>query len=209
MFFNPVPGCWNAAVFRRYSINPGDWWWVMKLMRHMLRVVGLSMAIVLYSGCAAEKPVYRWKVPLQDTATLQRYREVLVDVRAKDGMRLPHGTQERLSQWITEYFAVEYKGTYIPVTHDEAGAGTLRAEVLITRYDDGIAFAATAFQAPGRMRIDGEVTLSDWQTKKKMAEFEMSQIYDRRSSYGRLTRIDELEPEFAQGVVAGITQRDQ
>lgn len=48
--------------------------------------------------------------------------------------------------------------------------------------------------------------LSDWQTRNKLVEFEMLQTYDRNNSIGRFPRIDELEPEFARKVVAGIAQ---
>jgi hypothetical protein len=181
----------------------------MKRTAFMMRVVGLLAIMIQFSACAGSKALYSWKTTPKDREALGKYRMVLVVVQAKDGVKLIQDVQERLGRRITEYFKTEYGDKYIPVTTLSAGPGTLGAQVSITRYDDGIAFAQYVFSGQVRMRIDGEVTLSDWQTKERLAEFNVSKSFEWESIYGKSIKIDDPEPDFAQGVVAGIAQEDQ
>ncbi len=173
------------------------------------RATGLLIAMLLSSGCAEEMAVYKWKMPLQDKAALEKYHQVLVDIQAKDGVRLPLTIRERLVLRINESFRKESNGKYTPITPDMAGSGTLGAQVFITRYDDGIVFTQLFNNVPLRMHIDGEVTLTDWQSKSKMLEFEVSQTCEKDQRVSSFNSIDELEPEFTRAVVAGIIQHGE
>ena len=166
----------------------------------------LTLLMVLFvSGCGTEI-AYTWKLMPKDSGALTNYREIVVDVREKDGVSLSRQVRERLTRRIGESISTGCAGKYTPVSVDKAGPRTLYTQIFITRYDDGRDFAVSVFQIPERMHIDGDVILSDWQTREKLVEFEMLQTYDRNNSIGRFPRIDELEPEFAQKVVAGIAQ---
>ena len=177
------------------------------MMRKFSRLRGmmvLLMALFL-SGCGTEV-AYIWKVPPKGSEVLAKYREIIVDVQEKDGVSLSRQVRDRLTRRIGDSIRTGFAGKYTPVSADKAGPRTLYTQIFITRYDDGRDFAASFFQTPDRMHIDGEVVLSDWQTREKLVEFEMLQTYDRNNSIGRFPRIDELEPEFAQKVVGGIAQ---
>ncbi len=177
----------------------------MRRRRLALYGMGLVLGIVLLSGCAEKLAVYDWYP--KDKA-LGKYHQVLVEVEAKKGLDLPQLMLERLVVLINQSFTT-YAGKLTPVAPVEAGEGTLAARVIITRYDDGAASARLPFQEPGNMYIDGKVILSDWLSSKKLAAFDVSQIFDRLHKFGGVASIDDLEPEFAQKVVTGITLQAQ
>ena len=179
------------------------------MKRTGMRIMGLLAIMMLFSACAGSKASYSWKTPPKDREALDKYRKVLVVVQAKEGVRLVPDVRERLGRRIDEYIRTEYADKYIPVTALSAGPGTLGAQVSITRYDDGVAFAQYVFSGQVRMRIDGEVTLWDWQTKERLAEFNVTKTFEWERISGNSIKIDDLEPDFAQGVVAGIAQQDQ
>ncbi len=176
----------------------------MKQTWRMLCGLGL---VALLSGCAGEMAAYDWKMPFKEPAVLEKYQWVLVNVQVREGFSLPEPTRERLASRINQYFRSMPGRKLIPVSLEGTGEGILNAQVVITRYDDGVLFARSAFREPDSMYIVGEVTLSDGQSKERLAVFDVSQTYDRSRTFGGLTTIDELEPQFAQGVVAGITQQ--
>ncbi len=179
----------------------------MKRKFSLLRGMVVLLMVLFLSGCGTEI-AYTWKVLPKDHEVLAKYQEFIVDVQEKDGAHLSREVRDRLTRLISDSILTGFAGKYTPVSADYAGPRTLYTQISITRYDDGRAFAASVYRGPDRMHIDGEVVLSDWQTREKLVEFEMLQTYDLNNSIGTMTipRIDELEPEFALKVVAGIAQ---
>lgn len=169
---------------------------------------GLLVVAFLIAGCAGPRAAYNRKSPSKTQADLARYREVIVDVRVKEVVKLPQQVRDGVVRRISDYIKADFAGKFPTVTPDQAGPATLGARVFITRYDDGVALAQSTFSVQGRMHIDGGAILFDWQTKEMLAEFEVSRTCDWDNFHGAATRIDELEPEFARGVVAGIAQQE-
>jgi hypothetical protein len=187
-----------------------EWSSVMKRIVLVLRCVGLSMALMQFWACAGTTAAtYSWKTPPNAKEVLDKYREVVVVVQPKEGVSLVPAVRDRLNRQICELIKTESGGKYVPVAPGTAGPGTLGAQVFIARYDDGIAFSQYVFSGQVRMRIDGDVVLSDWQTKRMLAEFNVTKTLEWEKLYGTSNMIDDLEPEFARGVVAGIAQQDQ
>ncbi len=178
----------------------------MKRPWYMLCGMGMVMGAALLSGCVGEMASYDWKMPLKDKAALKNFHQVLLNVQAREGVEVSKITLERLTQRLGKSFRAA-SGKLIPITQERAEEGTLAVQVYITRYDDGLALSKWAFTEPGSMHIDGEVTLSDWESKEKLAVFDVSQEYDRTRTFGGMTSIEQLEPQFTEGVVAGITQQ--
>jgi hypothetical protein len=171
---------------------------------------GLGMVgTALLSACVGQTASYDWKMPFRDKAALKNFHQVLLDVHAREGVTIPKVTLDRLSQRLGKSFRTASGNKLIPVSLEGAEEGTLAVQVYITRYDDGLALSKWAFTEPGSMHIDGEVTLSDWESKEKLAVFDVSQEYDRTRTFGGLESIEQLEPQFTEGVVAGITQQAQ
>lgn len=181
----------------------------MERLGLVLRRLSICAVIFLLSACGGSRASYNWKTPPPDKEALEKYREVVVVVQPKEGVKLVPDVRDRLGRQIAELIRKETGGKYVPVAPTLAGPGTLDAEVFITRYDDGVAFAQYVFSGQIKMRIDGDVILSDWSTKQMLAEFNVTKTLELEKLYGTSALIKDLEPEFAHGVVAGIAQQDQ
>lgn len=163
------------------------------------------LMVLCLSGCGTEI-AYTWKVLPKNNEVLAKYQEYVVEVHEKNGVHLSRQVSDRLTRSISDSIMAGCAGKYTPVSADHAGPRTLHTQIFITRYDDGHAFAVSTFRTTDSIRINGEVVLSDWQIREKLVEFEMRQSYDLRSMVGIIPRIEELEPDFAQKVAAGIAQ---
>ena len=158
-------------------------------------------------GCAADPAVIHWKTLPKDGSTLSKYSEIVVDVREKDGVRLGLQTRDRLSRLIDDSIRTGTAGRLHRVEPGDAGRLALRTDVFITRYDDGRSFAASVFSHSEKVHMNGEVVLTDWLTGETLAEFEIAHAVDTYDSIGTFIRLEEVEPEFVQSVVAGIVQQ--
>ena len=174
----------------------------------MIRVMALSMALLLCFGCAGTEVDNSWEMTPNNAAAFAKYREIIVDVQKRADMHLGKNVCKRLNQRIEDCIATEFPDRFLPVESKTALSRSLYLQVVITRYDNGSDFSTWSFQPPVNMLIDCKVTVSDWQTKKKLAEFEVSKTYDRTNSKGRSISIGEFEHEFAQEVITAMTQQD-
>lgn len=174
----------------------------------ILRCLAAILPVLVMYGCGTDA-VIKWKTLPKDGSTLGKYSEIVIDVREKDGVRLGLQTRDRLSRLIDDSVRAVTAGRLHTIEPEKAGKLSLRSDVFITRYDDGRSFAASFFKNSGRMHMNGEVVLSDWQTGETLAEFEIVHAVDTYDSIGTIIRLEEMEPEFVQTVVGGIVQQAQ
>jgi hypothetical protein len=86
---------------------------------------------------------------------------------------------------------------------------TLHAYVTIKRYDEGNAFARFMLAGLGQMHIDADVILSDWSTKEKIAQYEVTKTFAWGGIYGGATTIKGIEEGFAKAVAASIVGKEE
>ncbi len=173
----------------------------------ILQFILMLAAIFLCYGCLGTEVPHDWKTVPELAAANEKFSEIVVNVLRAEDTGLGDNMCEHLQQQIEYCIVKEFSNKYLPVESDMAGANSLYLQVVITRYDDGIAFSKWTFQEPRVMCINSYVLLSDWKTKKKLARFELAKRYDRYDSSGRLISNSEIESEFAQEVVTLIAEK--
>lgn len=80
---------------------------------------------------------------------------------------------------------------------------------MIKRYEEGNAFARAMLVGLGRMHIDADVALSNWETKESIVQYEVSKTFAWGGLYGGLTDIKDVEDGFAKAVAASILGRKE
>ncbi len=76
---------------------------------------------------------------------------------------------------------------------------------MITRYDKGNAFARAMLAGLGQIHIDSTVTVSASGSGDTVSEFTVKKTFAWGGIYGGATRIEDVEPAFAESLAAGLT----
>lgn len=173
-------------------------------------MIGLKMSFALlfcvislacFSGCAGSAPTAEFKKPISDIHRLCLTDETSVKIVTADGVVLNDISRLRLESRLLQTIN-EKKKTVQCKTADK------RVFVLntkITNYDEGNAFARAMLAGLGQIHIDGDFVLNHISAgNDAVAEFTLSKTFAWGGMYGAATRIEDVEPAFAEGVAMAI-----
>lgn len=173
----------------------------MKSMGRILAVILSVVSLTFFYGCAGTAPTAEFKKPISDIHRLCLTDEATVKLAASDSVVLNDVTRQRLESRLIQAI-YEKKKTAQCQTTDK------RAFVLnskITLYDEGNAFARFMLAGLGQIHIDGDFVLSLMPTENEsIAEFTVQKTFAWGGAYGGSTRIEDVEPAFAEGVAEAI-----
>ncbi len=160
-------------------------------------------ALVLFSGCASTtgsvRPTLSAPAP-----SLERFRHLEVSVEVNGDVPANVDAQQRILGLILEN--VRKAGRFQPLQPESSRLETLKAKVVLTRYDEGNAFARYMLAGLGSMHIDAEVTLTPSETNQSvLARYEVSKTFAWGGIYGAATTIRDIEDGFAKAVAVSIT----
>lgn len=173
----------------------------MRLNRHCsAQIWGAVLCISVLAGCAgtAPKPTFSKDIAVQYRVDADD--KVTVKVTSKPDAKMEDVDRTRLAQLITS--RMDERRAKNAANGDVHEA---TATVLITRYERGSAFARAMLAGLGQIHIDGTVTVNDAQSGNKMAEFTIAKTFAWGGIYGSSTRMEDIEPVFADGVAAALT----
>ena len=80
----------------------------------------------------------------------------------------------------------------------------LQAVVSIKEYDEGNRFARLMFAGLGQIHIDADVTLSDYLSKNKLAQYEITKTFAWGGVFGGNVDIRQVEVGFSKAVADAI-----
>jgi hypothetical protein len=86
-------------------------------------------------------------------------------------------------------------------------AQTMQLKIVVTRYDEGNAFARFMLAGPGQIRIEGDVLLLDSETTQEIAAYKVSKDFSFGSLYGGSTNVHDVEKGFARSVAEVVKRR--
>jgi hypothetical protein len=161
---------------------------------------GAVLCATVLAGCAgtAPKPTYNKEIAVQYRIDADDH--VQVKVSAVAAARMEEVDRTRLGQLITT--RLEERRAKNPANSDAREA---TATVVITRYERGSAFARAMLAGLGQIHIDGTVTVTDAPGGNRLAEFTIAKTFAWGGIYGGSTRMEDIEPVFADGVAAALT----
>jgi len=88
---------------------------------------------------------------------------------------------------------------------DEAHKKSFEIDVVLTRFEKGNAFARAMLAGLGQIHLDGEVKLLLVPDQTPVGAFTVSKTFAWGGIYGSSTRIEDIEPTFADSVAAAVT----
>ena len=170
-------------------------------MKKGLTFLMLVVLLGVFSGCAGTAPSAEFKKPIDNMNRLCNLDEAKVKVEVADGVPLNDFSRQRLESTLQQKINEKKKNAQCKTT--EKRNFVLNSK--ITRYDEGNAFARAMLAGLGQMHLDGEFTLKLMlENSLALAEFEVKKTFAWGGMYGGTTRMEDIEPAFAEGVAGAI-----
>lgn len=176
------------------------------------------VAMGALSGCAGTAPTAEFRKPLSDAMRLCMNDDATVTLSAADGVILNDISRQRLESRLTQTINEKKKSAQCKTADKRVFALNSK----ITRYDEGNAFARAMLAGLGQIHIDGEFILSrkleapaasnsnanpvpiNAAASESVAEFTVQKTFAWGGMYGASTRMEDVEPAFAEGVTDAI-----
>jgi hypothetical protein len=161
----------------------------------------LVFSSAVFSGCAGTAPTAEFRKQLDNMNRLCVIDDATVKVVAADGVVMNDISRQRLESNLLQKINEKKKNAQCATT-------AKRNFVLnskITRYDEGSAFARAMLAGLGQIHIDGDFVLNLMlEGSQSLAEFSVKKTFAWGGIYGASTRIEDVEPAFAEGVAEAI-----
>lgn len=164
--------------------------------------VGVLVAVgagFLLAGCATTSPNAKFREALPKDQYLRASDTASVKVEAGDGVAIEEFEKQRLAQRIQAKIDAQ------KINNVSSGKREFEIAVLVTRYDKGNAFARAMLAGLGQIHIDAKVSVFPLPERKKVAEFDIDKTFAWGGIYGAVTKIEDVEQGFAEGVANAVT----
>jgi len=151
-------------------------------------------------GCAGSAPRPQFTDTTVQHKTLDSNDIAVVTVTPAPGVALLDVDVQRIGDLVAQQLPANQARS------PEAGdAENFDVNVVITRYAKGNAFARAMLAGLGQIHIDASITVTPSGTDDVLSEFTVKKTFAWGGLYGGTTRIEDVEPAFAEGVAAGVT----
>lgn len=167
-----------------------------------MRILILPVLIIsfLMTGCAGTAPKAKFVDNQRPEVYIDADDSAVVSVVGAAGVEVHDYERERIAQLISH--RIEEKKASNAA---DGQAKDYLVSVELTRYEKGNAFARAMLAGLGRIHIDANVDVSDAKTNDTLSKFEIDKTFAWGGMYGGTTRIEDIEPAFAEGVAATLT----
>jgi len=172
----------------------------------ILSIVILSFA--LSYGCATTKGRSKTLQPIDQGIVLTDYENLEIHTEITDGVEINQGQADRITDYVVTKLTERDPDCFKSISKHCEAASTLLVTVNFTRYKEGSAFARSMLAGLGQMHIDAIVIISDKASDKTIAKHEVTKTFAWGGVYGGSTRIEDIEPAFAEAIVSIILQEE-
>lgn len=162
------------------------------------------LLVALISGCAGTGGSYKSKEPPLSNERAARYTELFIQTQSGENVKLAQESIDRITKLIIDNIRSDQNNRFQTINNDAPGATTLKAAVIINRYEEGNAFARAMLAGLGQMHIDADVVLYDHASQEKLTQYEVNKTFAWGGAYGGLTTIKDVEVGFSKAVADSI-----
>jgi len=171
--------------------------------RSLMQVAGIPLAwtlcVVALCACVSTPPEAEYqagapsvKIAADDPTT--------ISVQPASGVTMEDFDKLRLTGLIQQRVDIERMRNA-----RSSDAKSYTVEVLITRYEKGNTFARAMLAGLGQIHLDATVTVYEGAARVRVTEFNIDKTFAWGGIYGASSRIEDIEPAFADGVDATLT----
>ncbi|UJP05906.1 MAG: DUF4410 domain-containing protein [Nitrosomonas sp.] len=168
----------------------------------------LLLLITLISGCASTGGSYK---PIGSPLTNERgakFSELLINVQSGSDVSLNQESIDRMTKQIIENIKADTSNRFSKINGESPSTTTLEASIIITKYEEGNAFARAMLAGLGQMHIDADVTLYDHASKDKLTQYEVNKTFAWGGVYGGITTIKDVEIGFSKAIADSILGKE-
>lgn len=181
----------------------------LSLIRSVTKTIVLIVIILTSIGCATTKGSYSASNTINSYSPMATLNELSVEVKCHDDIPLSDGDKQRILNYIINNIKKDYTDRFHNINQNPCGPSTLHADVIVKTYDEGNAFARFMLAGLGAMHIDADVILINNETKKILAQYEVTKTFAWGGIYGSSTHIKDIEDGFSKAVAEAISKRQE
>lgn len=181
--------------------------------RHLIRLypVAVGLGALLLTGCAGMPGSVRPVGLAEKPSALTKYRYLLVELTKAESVDIVESELERIKNRIIEAIWVRASDRFkeINPTRTDPHVPVLLVTVRLTKYEKGSAVARAMLAGLGRIHISALVSLTDWNSRETLGEYEVSKTFAWGGIYGASRDVDDVEVGFAGGVATVLLGEQQ
>jgi len=168
-------------------------------------VIKLSVPLALLTaltitGCASSPPQASFSTTPAPQAQIDANDTVTVTLEANNDVVIERHERERLTDRILRQI-----NTQKSESGTTGSQKSYAVDVVLSQYERGNAFARFMLAGLGQIHIEGNVTVYELPARTKVSAFEIEKTFAWGGYYGGSTRIDDVEPAFAEGIATAVT----
>ena len=175
----------------------------------------LLLLIAFLYGCAGTRANINALQPIEEGQTFTNYKNLDIKTEISNGVEMSQNRVDGIVLWILTMLKEKDPNRFAKIGRECLGVSvevnepsTLLLTINFTKYDEGNKWLRFFLAGLGQMNIDGIVKISDKDTNKVIAEYEVSKNFSWGGAYGAETSIAAIEPAFAEAVVDIILQKE-
>lgn len=161
------------------------------------------------SGCASTVASSNALQPVEDGVVLTQFDNLEIKTMAKEGVAMHDYEVDRIINHLRTKLIEKDPNCFQEISKQCEKPSTLILTINFTRYDKGNAFARAMLAGLGQMHIDAEVVIEDKANNQVLARHEVSKTFAWGGMYGGTTRMEEIEPAFAEAIANIVLQREE
>ena len=174
-----------------------------------LQIIFTTIILSLISyGCASTPASHKTLQTLEQGVVLTKYENLEIQTNAQSNVAISDSEMERIANHIKTQLLTNKPNCFSEISDNCSEPSTLVLNIKFTKYEKGNAFARAMLAGLGQIHIDANVTIQDKTTQKILAKHEVKKTFAWGGVYGGSTRIEDLEPAFAEAIVQIVLQED-
>ncbi len=170
----------------------------------MLTQIGGAVIILVIVGCATTAPSAHFSIKPSEQQLVDANDAATVKLEPDSEVNMMDIDKQRL-----ELLIVSKINTKKRENTNTADPRQYEFNVVITRYEKGNAFARFMLAGLGQIHIDAHVTVFALPAKEKYAEFDINKTFAWGGLVGASTKIEDVEPAFAEGIANAVVETQQ
>jgi hypothetical protein len=167
-------------------------------MKRLAAPAALLTSLALLSACADSAATPDTVTALSPAERASLKIADITDV-AGPGVVMANFDLDRILQRVKAEISSAHPDIWV-VPNAPQDNGVTKVKIVITRYDQGNAFARFMLAGLGQIHIEGDVIFTDAATGKQVGEYKVAKDFAFGGMYGGITNIEDVEKGFAKSV---------
>ena len=160
--------------------------------------------ILLY-GCAGTTGTIHPIAPVEKNSNLCKFQNLEISSTVSSGTHMEEYELRRIEGIILRKIKEKGSSCFEKITNKLSNKpSTLLLKIEFTRYEKGNAFARAMLAGLGQIHIDAFIRLVDKSNKDVLGTYKVTKTFAWGGIYGGTTRIEDVEPAFAEAVAETI-----